>query len=53
MGGVLKNPKWKYDLDRAPCVCAEGFDNTTATHGIMHTYQGARAKTMAPGVEGV
>jgi hypothetical protein len=52
-GGVLKNPKWKYDLDRAPCVCAEGFDNTTATHGIMHTYQGARAKTMAPGVEGV
>ncbi|GLX11954.1 hypothetical protein Pstr01_01930 [Pseudomonas straminea] len=38
----------KYDLDRAPCVCAEGPDNTTATHGLMHTYQGVRAKKLAP-----
>ncbi|SDH22277.1 GHH signature containing HNH/Endo VII superfamily nuclease toxin 2 [Pseudomonas flavescens] len=38
----------KYDLDQAPCVCAEGPDNTTATHGLMHTYQGVRAKKLAP-----
>ncbi len=42
--------EWKnssYDLDKAPCVCAEGPDNTTATHGQMHTYQGVRAKKVA------
>ncbi len=56
-GGVLRD-EWvkaakskktpSYDLDRAPCVCAEGPNNTTATHGQMHTVQGVRAKKLAP-----
>ncbi len=45
-GGVLKNGGWKYDLKKAPCVCAEGMNNTTATHGLMHTFQGVRAKKL-------
>lgn len=48
-GGTLREQfkASSYDLDRAPCVCAEGPDNTTATHGMMHTYQGVRAKKIA------
>jgi hypothetical protein len=26
-----------YDVDAAPCVCAEGPNQTTATHGQLHT----------------
>ncbi len=32
-----------YNTDDAPCVCVEGTDNTTATHGLMHAFQGAAA----------
>lgn len=50
-GGTLR-PEYrekesKYDLNKAPCICAEGPDNTTATHGLMHTYQGMRAQQIA------
>jgi hypothetical protein len=26
-----------YDYQAAPCVCAEGADNTSGTHGLLHT----------------
>ncbi len=42
-----KRPKiegWEnYDVDAAPCVCAEGPNQTTATHGQMHTRRGVAA----------
>ncbi|MEN0107036.1 MAG: PAAR-like domain-containing protein [Pseudomonas sp.] len=49
-GGTMRADlkKSKYDAAKAPCVCAEGPNNTTATHGLMHTYQGVRAKQLAP-----
>jgi hypothetical protein len=37
----------KYDLNKAPCICAEGQNNTAASHGLMHTYQGVRARKVA------
>ncbi len=30
-----------YDEDKAPCVCAEGVNQHTGTHGQMHTFQSA------------
>lgn len=37
-------PGWgNYSVDAAPCVCVEGPDYTTATHGQMHTRQGVVA----------
>lgn len=39
----------KYNVDKAPCVCAEGPDNTTASHGLMHTYHKVRAKKKGQG----
>lgn len=42
-----KRPKidgWKnYDVDAAPCVCAEGPNQVTATHGQLHTRRGVAA----------
>lgn len=32
-----------YDENKAPCVCAEGKNQWTGTHGIMHTLQSAHA----------
>ncbi len=32
-----------YDANKAPCVCAEGKNQNTGTHGLMHTYQSAVA----------
>lgn len=32
-----------YHENRAPCVCAEGKNQWTGTHGIMHTLQSAHA----------
>jgi hypothetical protein len=37
-----------YKVDKAPCICAEGQNNTAASHGLMHTYQGVRARKKAP-----
>lgn len=37
-------PGWgNYSVDAAPCICVEGPDYTTATHGQMHTRQGVVA----------
>lgn len=33
----------KYDVNAAPCVCAEGPNQTTATHGQLHTRRGVAA----------
>lgn len=38
-----------YNEDDAPCVCAEGKNQNTGTHGLMHTYQSAAASKCAPG----
>jgi len=42
-----KRPKiegWgNYDVDKAPCVCAEGPNYHTATHGQLHTRRGVVA----------
>ena len=32
-----------YDEHKAPCVCAEGKNQNTGTHGLMHTFQSAKA----------
>jgi hypothetical protein len=32
-----------YDENKAPCVCAEGKNQNTGTHGLMHTLQSAAA----------
>jgi hypothetical protein len=29
----------QYDMNKALCVCAEGHDNSTGTHGLMHLQQ--------------
>jgi hypothetical protein len=47
-GGVPRPGCEGYDLNKAPCICAEGPNNTTATHGLMHTFQGVRAKKRTP-----
>ncbi len=32
-----------YSENMAPCVCAEGVNQNTGTHGLMHTFQSAAA----------
>lgn len=32
-----------YSENMAPCVCAEGINQNTGTHGLMHTFQSASA----------
>ncbi len=32
-----------YSENMAPCVCAEGVNQNTGTHGLMHTFQSASA----------
>ncbi|MEY4561753.1 MAG: hypothetical protein RLZZ618_1030 [Pseudomonadota bacterium] len=32
-----------YSENMAPCVCAEGINQNTGTHGLMHTFQSAGA----------
>jgi Domain of unknown function (DUF4150)/GHH signature containing HNH/Endo VII superfamily nuclease toxin 2 len=32
-----------YSENLAPCVCAEGVNQNTGTHGLMHTFQSASA----------
>lgn len=34
----------KYDTNKAPCVCAEGPNYTTATHGQLHLKRGTAAR---------
>ncbi|WP_322114308.1 PAAR-like domain-containing protein [Aquabacterium sp. A7-Y] len=36
----------KYDEDAAPCVCAEGINQNTGSHGWMHTFQSLEAMKM-------
>ena len=37
-------PGWKnYNVNDAPCVCAEGPNQTTATHGQLHVRRGVAA----------
>lgn len=33
----------KYDVDKAPCICAEGPNQTTGTHGQLHVRRGVVA----------
>ncbi|MFZ1987192.1 MAG: PAAR-like domain-containing protein [Desulfatitalea sp.] len=35
-----------YNEDDAPCVCAEGINQNTGTHGLMHTFQSSEAMKM-------
>lgn len=40
-------PGWEnYDVNKAPVVCAEGPNQTTATHGQLHTRKGVAAVHM-------
>ncbi|HTT22315.1 MAG TPA: PAAR-like domain-containing protein [Candidatus Sulfotelmatobacter sp.] len=32
-----------YDLNKAPCICVEGAGHGVGTHGLMHTFQSAKA----------
>ena len=32
-----------YDLAKAPCICVEGAGHGVGTHGLMHTFQSAKA----------
>lgn len=34
----------EYDTNTAPCICAEGPNQTTATHGQLHTRRGVVAR---------
>jgi hypothetical protein len=34
-----------YSENMAPCVCAEGINQNTGTHGLMHTFQSAAASS--------
>jgi hypothetical protein len=38
-----------YSENLAPCVCAEGVNQNTGTHGLMHTYQSASASQCSSG----
>lgn len=45
-----KIPGWKkYNVDKAPCICAEGPNQTTATHGQLHVRRGVVAERQANG----
>lgn len=37
----------KYDDEKAPCVCAEGNDNSTGSHGLLHLRQREYAEKWA------
>jgi hypothetical protein len=39
-----------YKENDAPCVCAEGRNQNTGTHGLMHTFQSAEAAKCPLGV---
>ena len=38
-----------YSENMAPCVCAEGKNQNTGTHGLMHTFQSATASLCKEG----
>ncbi|HEX2961519.1 MAG TPA: HNH/endonuclease VII fold toxin-2 domain-containing protein [Ignavibacteriales bacterium] len=38
-----------YNENMAPCVCAEGKNQNTGTHGLMHAFQSASASKAKPG----
>jgi len=40
---ALKGVKEKYSENMAPCVCAEGKNQNTGTHGLLHAFQSAGA----------
>lgn len=39
-----------YSENLAPCVCAEGVNQNTGTHGLLHTFQSAAAAKAREGV---
>ena len=42
-----KKTGWKnYDVDKAPCVCVEGPNQTTATHGEIHARTSVKAEAL-------
>lgn len=43
LAGITPNV---YDEDKAPCVCAEGINQNTGSHGWMHTFQSVEAEKM-------
>lgn len=38
-----------YSENKAPCICAEGINQNTGTHGLMHTFQSASAASARTG----
>lgn len=38
-----------YNEDDAPCICAEGINQNTGTHGLMHTFQSQESMKMPQG----
>ncbi|WP_341317006.1 HNH/endonuclease VII fold toxin-2 domain-containing protein [Paraburkholderia sp. IMGN_8] len=42
-GSVAVKGMSDYSENMAPCVCAEGVNQNTGTHGLMHTFQSAAA----------
>ena len=45
-----KKTGWKkYDVDAAPCVCVEGPNQTTATHGEIHARTSVKAEALMNG----
>ena len=39
----------KYNANKAPCICVEGTDHGTGSHGLMHTFQSDRANQCKKG----
>jgi hypothetical protein len=48
-GSVPVNGVSGYREGAAPCVCAEGVNQHTGTHGLMHTFQSAAASKARSG----
>jgi hypothetical protein len=51
-GGIGSRPLEgisNYKESKAPCVCAEGKNQNTGTHGLMHTFQSAAASKCKEG----
>lgn len=36
-----------YDMNKAPCICVEGAGHGVGTHGLIHTFQSAKAMKCA------
>ncbi len=38
-----------YDMNKAPCICVEGAGHGIGTHGLIHTFQSAKAQKCPSG----